>query len=211
MYKLRADVKIRDEADLDVVTATSTLQNCVASGPDPRTTSSQGAAVLLRKVRSRARRPGSISEGASLWASRRVWSWRAPCRSSRTSTRCTAIAFDKGCYLGQELTARAKFRGQVRRRFMPVALHETEVVHSAARAGRRRTPCPSRRSLWRRPRSAPSSCGRQGRRQVRGRLAGVDGGRRGHEAGLRAVRRGARRPRRGERRARGAVRAAVVA
>ena len=27
MYKLRADVKIREEADLDVVTATSTLQN----------------------------------------------------------------------------------------------------------------------------------------------------------------------------------------
>ena len=45
-----------------------------------------------------------------------------------------AIAFDKGCYLGQELTARAKFRGQVRRRFMPVALHETDVTHSAARA-----------------------------------------------------------------------------
>ena len=45
-----------------------------------------------------------------------------------------AVSFDKGCYLGQELTARAKFRGQVRRRFMPVALHETDVVHSAARA-----------------------------------------------------------------------------
>ena len=33
MYKLRADVKIRAEEDLDVVTATSALQNCVAAAP----------------------------------------------------------------------------------------------------------------------------------------------------------------------------------
>lgn len=29
------------------------------------------------------------------------------------------VAFDKGCYLGQELVARAHFRGAVRRRFLP--------------------------------------------------------------------------------------------
>ena len=33
-----------------------------------------------------------------------------------------AIAFDKGCYVGQELVARAHFRGEVRKRVMPVSL-----------------------------------------------------------------------------------------
>ena len=31
-----------------------------------------------------------------------------------------SIAFDKGCYLGQELTARTQFRGAVRKRLLPV-------------------------------------------------------------------------------------------
>ncbi|KAH8044691.1 metallo-sulfur cluster assembly [Aureococcus anophagefferens] len=49
------------------------------------------------------------------------------------------VAFDKGCYLGQELTARAKFRGEVRRRLMPVALQDaaSAVLHNAARAAAR--------------------------------------------------------------------------
>lgn len=32
------------------------------------------------------------------------------------------VAFDKGCYLGQELVARAAFRGQVRKRVMPIEI-----------------------------------------------------------------------------------------
>jgi len=31
------------------------------------------------------------------------------------------IAWDKGCYMGQELTARTKYRGLVKRRLVPVA------------------------------------------------------------------------------------------
>ena len=33
-----------------------------------------------------------------------------------------AVDFDKGCYLGQELTARTKFRGQVRKRILPCVM-----------------------------------------------------------------------------------------
>jgi folate-binding protein YgfZ len=33
-----------------------------------------------------------------------------------------AIGWDKGCYLGQELTARTKYRGLVRKRLLPVAI-----------------------------------------------------------------------------------------
>ncbi len=32
------------------------------------------------------------------------------------------VDFDKGCYMGQELTARTKYRGLVKRRLMPVAI-----------------------------------------------------------------------------------------
>ena len=48
----------------------------------------------------------------------------------------SGVSFAKGCYLGQELTARAKFRGEVRRRLMPVALQDaaSAVLHNAARA-----------------------------------------------------------------------------
>ncbi len=35
-----------------------------------------------------------------------------------------AISWTKGCYLGQELTARTKFRGLVRKRLLPVIIHE---------------------------------------------------------------------------------------
>ncbi len=34
----------------------------------------------------------------------------------------SGIAWDKGCYMGQELTARTKYRGLVKRRLVPVAL-----------------------------------------------------------------------------------------
>ena len=133
MYKLRADVKIRDEEDLDVVTATKTLQNCVASGPDPAT-ALLGSRGVVEKGSVEGEAPGlylrrrlalGVAEGVELEGA-------VPLVANLDVLN--AIAFDKGCYLGQELTARAKFRGQVRRRFMPVALHETDVTHSAARA-----------------------------------------------------------------------------
>ena len=33
------------------------------------------------------------------------------------------VDFDKGCYLGQELTARTKYRGLVKKRLMPVRIY----------------------------------------------------------------------------------------
>jgi tRNA-modifying protein YgfZ len=35
------------------------------------------------------------------------------------------VSWDKGCYLGQELTARTKYRGLIKRRLVPVSLSET--------------------------------------------------------------------------------------
>jgi hypothetical protein len=38
-----------------------------------------------------------------------------------------AVAFDKGCFVGQELTARTRYRGLVKRRLVPVALENAVV------------------------------------------------------------------------------------
>ncbi len=38
-----------------------------------------------------------------------------------------AVAFDKGCFVGQELTARTHYRGLVKRRLVPVLLEDAEV------------------------------------------------------------------------------------
>ena len=35
------------------------------------------------------------------------------------------VAWDKGCYMGQELTARTKYRGLIKRRLVPVTLSDT--------------------------------------------------------------------------------------
>jgi len=35
-----------------------------------------------------------------------------------------SVSFDKGCYLGQELTARIHFTGVVRKRLMPIIIHK---------------------------------------------------------------------------------------
>lgn len=42
------------------------------------------------------------------------------------------IAWDKGCYMGQELTARTKYRGLVKRRLVPVELSEPDVAPGTA-------------------------------------------------------------------------------
>jgi folate-binding protein YgfZ len=56
-----------------------------------------------------------------------------------------ALDWNKGCYMGQELTARTKYRGLVRKRLMPVAIEGpvpapgTPVMAGEAKAGEMRT------------------------------------------------------------------------
>ena len=55
------------------------------------------------------------------------------------------VDFNKGCYMGQELTARTKYRGLVRKRLLPVAFDGaapepgTPVLAGAAEAGEMRS------------------------------------------------------------------------
>jgi folate-binding protein YgfZ len=41
------------------------------------------------------------------------------------------IDWQKGCYMGQELTARTKYRGLVKRRLIPVILSDTGITGTA--------------------------------------------------------------------------------
>ncbi len=52
--------------------------------------------------------------------------------ATRTALECNqdflnSISFSKGCYLGQELTARSQFTGVVRKRIVPVMIVDTEM------------------------------------------------------------------------------------
>ena len=55
------------------------------------------------------------------------------------------VDFDKGCYLGQELTARTKYRGLVKKRLMPVRIYGdppapgTEITQNGKNAGELRS------------------------------------------------------------------------
>ncbi len=46
------------------------------------------------------------------------------------------VAWDKGCYMGQELTARTKYRGLIKRRLVPVLFSESAPPPGHAGAGR---------------------------------------------------------------------------
>ena len=45
------------------------------------------------------------------------------------------VDFDKGCFVGQELTARMRYRGTVRKRLLPVTLEGTAEPGAAIRDG----------------------------------------------------------------------------
>jgi tRNA-modifying protein YgfZ len=110
MYKLRARIEITARDDLNVVTA---------GPPDPRL-----AALGLRSVVAATGKPAEaayharrldlgVPEGAD-FGTERLFALDAGLDELH------AISFAKGCYVGQELTARMKHRGKDRKRLLPV-------------------------------------------------------------------------------------------
>lgn len=108
MYKMRSDVTIT-ETDLSV-----SLSEGTTGGRDPRLTNGQrrfvGSGVGGDWTR-RDRLAAGVGHGVEL--------------ANKIPLECNldalnGVSFDKGCYLGQELTARAKHRGTVRKRLVPI-------------------------------------------------------------------------------------------
>ena len=50
--------------------------------------------------------------------------------------KLAAVDFKKGCYIGQEVTARTHYRGLVKRRLFPLALQRQFVCRCISGAGR---------------------------------------------------------------------------
>jgi len=60
---------------------------------------------------------------------RRFWSRKRRCCWRLASPNSPGVAWDKGCYMGQKLTARTKYRGLVKRRLVPVAFTAPPLAH----------------------------------------------------------------------------------
>lgn len=114
MYKLRSDVKIT-ETDLSV-----SLREGSSGGRDPRLSDGQERYVgsVAGDWTRRDRLAAGIGHGVEL--------------SNKIPLECNldalnGVSFDKGCYLGQELTARAKHRGTVRKRLVPLLVGSNDI------------------------------------------------------------------------------------
>ena len=87
---------------------------------------------------------------ATAWRSacpraRATWCPSRPCCSRPDYDELHGVSWTKGCYMGQELTARTKYRGLLKRRLVPVAVDGplpapgTKVMAGAAEVGEMRS------------------------------------------------------------------------
>ncbi len=137
LYKLRADVTLEDRSDEWAVAAVfgsdalETAIEGIAVFADPRLAAA-GVRCILPKAEARA-----ILEKAGLTpaneadydqlrltlglpdASRDLIAEKSTLLESGFD-ELNGVDWDKGCYMGQELTARTKYRGLVKKRLMPV-------------------------------------------------------------------------------------------
>lgn len=124
MYKLRAKITIETRDQLEVLASwnNAAVPASVAS-PDPRL-----AELGHRAIGSLGEMPADVAD-SELYHARRL-SFGIPESGDFGSDKMFAldadldelhaIDFDKGCYVGQELTARMKHRGTARKRLLPV-------------------------------------------------------------------------------------------
>ena len=143
MYRLRADVTLEDESDGWTVAALLDLPENLM--PTPGSCSTLDGAVLFTDPRepglgARALLPagttlddlGYAQTEARAYEARRI-ALGVPEGGTDLIVektlllegdfeRLNGVSFDKGCYIGQELTARTKHRGNIRRRLYPVRL-----------------------------------------------------------------------------------------
>ncbi len=139
MYKLRADVTLEDRSgDLSVAvifgegSAEAALEG-VAVYADPRLAKAGVRCVLARaEARTMLEKAGFTAAGAADYDRLRLSLGLPEATRDLIPEKSTllengfdelnGVDWDKGCYMGQELTARTKYRGLVKKRLMPVRL-----------------------------------------------------------------------------------------
>ncbi len=124
MYKLRAKVTIEARDQLEVLASWNNVAVPASiASPDPRL-----AELGRRAIGARGEMPANVA-GSDEYHARRL-SFGVPESGDFGSDKMFAldadldelhaIDFEKGCYVGQELTARMKHRGTARKRLLPV-------------------------------------------------------------------------------------------
>ncbi len=125
-YRLRANVELRDETEsLCVYAAWDGMPPPVPmTAPDPRLKHAGYRMISTEKLQETASEANYDAHRLSLGLP------NGPPDLEPDKTllleagfdELRGVAWDKGCYMGQELTARTKYRGLVKRRLVPVTL-----------------------------------------------------------------------------------------
>ena len=122
MYKLRADVSIEFETGLKVAHAREPLEESILAVADPRS-SVLGYRCLVpkdmkladnRESYDKTRFELGIPEGDEIEREKDFW------LETGAETH-NGVSFSKGCYVGQELTARMKHRTSVKKMIVPLS------------------------------------------------------------------------------------------
>ncbi|WP_417319460.1 YgfZ/GcvT domain-containing protein [Emcibacter sp.] len=125
MYRLRSEVEITDEADrLTLLSLDRPLDSALVCCADPRlpelgyraivTDLPEGCLSPGKSEYDRKRLGLGIAEGAQEFIVDKSLALEG------NMEELNGVDFDKGCYVGQEITARTKHRAVIRRRFVPV-------------------------------------------------------------------------------------------
>ena len=125
-FKLRSKVKIKD-ATSQYTTVITDLDGNMGAGEHQVPFPGRRICVKNEIIEDNIERVASMRAETygALCALCGLWSGEA--LSNRLPLECNldllgGISFEKGCYLGQELTARTKYRGKVRKRVLPFFL-----------------------------------------------------------------------------------------
>lgn len=125
LYKMRAAVDITPVDDLAIAVAPQALGQAKVSVADPRHPAlgvrnllahdhtDLGAPTAYNLMRYRL----GIAEGADIAREKDFW-------LETGAERLNGVSFSKGCYIGQELTARMKHRTSVKKLLLPIELTE---------------------------------------------------------------------------------------
>lgn len=133
-FRLRADVQL-SKTDLHLLVGTPTSPKPTQSftlASDPRTPQA-GWRALLTPEQLENEKPHLTPEAENLWNTHRLhlglpeWEDIIAGRTLALEAdldHLNGVSWSKGCYMGQEVTARTHYRGLLKRRLMPVELSE---------------------------------------------------------------------------------------
>jgi len=123
MYRLRADVEI-SPADHSVIAAPGPVSGAILSAPDPRCSALGYRNILMdipedhgtAESYDRLRLECGVPDGA------RDFTVDGTLILEGNMAELHGVDFDKGCYVGQEVTARMKYRASLKKRLLPVTV-----------------------------------------------------------------------------------------